>query len=506
MPSESQNGTQEVSKDRQGLRKFLRFSLIYAVGDVLTKGARILLIPFYLAYLSKSEVGQVAVIQAVIILSSTLMGLGFGFVVRRFYHDYAEQGDAFASTLWGARLFAALPVYGMLLVAGTLLHGQSAGAVPLHIIQLAITVGFIRGGQNITELWLNVREEPVAYRAFTFTQFFLTTALAIYLVGFRGLGVIGVVVGELLSQIIMFLVSAFLHLRKSLPQRRVVKWKAVFAYSVPVLPHAFFMWGLLGIDRLILNEHVSSSKIAVYEIGYVLASFLSIVIGSMRAAWTPDYFRNAENDANGNRYAQVTYLYMLLTTSAALLGLLFAPEIIALFSLTSKVAYDDSVHVMRIVVFGYVAMAIFLASNQFLLYHHKTGLLSFISGAGFTINVVANTLLIPQIGIWGAGIATVLAYTSMSIATIYFTAPNPWTARTNFSLLLTLGSFVIFGIAACLLPSHWDAASLVARVAIILSFLLVTLVRIKRNEKGARQIQFRFGTSDFRTVNHKGTA
>ncbi len=494
---------QTTSNTPRGAGRFLKFSLIYAFGDLLTKGARIVLIPYYLSMMTQAEVGELAVLQAIIILSWTILAFGFGFVVRRYYHDYQDQGDSFVSTLWTARILGGLPIYGLLLLTGYAFFNYSDGSIPLAWILLAITAGYLKGGLNIVEFWLNIREEPVKYRAFTFFQFLTTTLLIIFFVSVKRLGVQGVIIGELLSYSIFAIISAFILFRKALPNLRAVRWREVFSYCLPVLPHALFMWGLMGVDRLILNEYVATERIAIYEVGYLLGSFLSVIVRSMRAAWIPTYFKNANDSDSGEQFGKLATIYFYFAFYAALGGMLFAPEIIYLFSFTSSKTYLDSVYVMRIVIYGFVAMALFLAINQPLLYQRRTGLLAMISGTGLAVNVAANLLLIPQYGIYGAAFATVIAYVVMTTMTFVITTrvySFEWETRTN---LMFGAYFLLFGAVACLMPPTPTTWFVPIKTGLAILFPLATLFRLKSSSTGLMKIEARFAWTNLAALRRK---
>ena len=88
--------------------RFFRSTLIYAVGDLLTKGARIVLIPYYIHSLTKDEIGLWAVLQVVVLATWTLLAFGFGAAIQRFYNDYEDRGDQFVSSLWWSRMMLSL--------------------------------------------------------------------------------------------------------------------------------------------------------------------------------------------------------------------------------------------------------------------------------------------------------------------------------------------------------------------------------------------------------------
>lgn len=499
-PNES---AQSAGHAPRGVGRFLRFTLIYGVGDLLAKGARIILIPFYLSVMTKAEIGELAVLQAISFCCWTLLGFGMSFAVQKFYVQYQDQGqdqghgDALASSLWLARWIGGLPFFALTMLLGWGFYHVSGESIALYLILAAITAGYLRGGINIVEFWLNIREEPLAYRAFTFGQFLLTTILIIYFVAGRGWGVAGVVLGELTSYSLFMVFSGVLLFKRAMPQLNIVNWREIFAYCLPVLPHAFFMGGLMGADRLILNQFVDRSEIGIYSIGFLLGSSLSIVIQSMRAAWLPAYFKNAQSADSHQQFGKIASIYFVATFFAALCGIFFAPEIVTLFSSTSTASYARSARVMQLILLGFVSMAVFLAVNQPLFYERKTGLLSMISGTGLLVNIVVNFSLIPLIGIWGAVTANIAAYSVMAVATLMVTRKIYNIQWETAALLQSTVVFLVFSGIAWGLPPETIVWLIPLKAIVLLVFVALILFRIRRSAGVLITLEPRFAWSRF---------
>ena len=227
-------------------RGFLSSSLVYALGDLLTKGARFILIPYYIAVFSAGEIGQWGVLQAITIASFTLSTLGLNFATRKFYNPYQDQGDALVSTFWVVRFILSLPILGLLLLG--MFSWQSgyveqSNLIGFPLIAMALISGNLRGGNNLVESWLNICEEAVKYRLFTFLQFLTSTILIIFLVSFLKWGLMGAIAGELIAMATWTVISGFILFSRAAPLKCVINWREIIAYSWPTLPHSFFMWG-----------------------------------------------------------------------------------------------------------------------------------------------------------------------------------------------------------------------------------------------------------------------
>ena len=499
--SDEEESAQGATKTPRGMGRFLRFSLIYGFGDLLAKGARIILLPFYVSVLSQAEIGELAVLQAISFCCWTLLGFGFSFAVQKFYVEYEAEGDTLASSLWLTRLIGGLPFYGLMMLLGWGFYHVSGQSIPLYLILVAITAGYLRGGINIVEFWLNIREEPLAYRAFTLGQFLVTTILIIYFVAWRGWGVAGVVLGELTSYSLFVIFSAIVLFKRAMPRLNIVKWREIFQFCLPVLPHAFFMGCLISVDRLILHQlDVPRSEIGIYSIGFMLAAFLSIVVQSMRAAWLPAYFRNAKSADSHQQFGKMASIYFVATFFTALFGIFFAPEIVSIVSMfggASTASYTQSARVMQFILLGFVSMAVFLAVNQPLFYQRKTGILSMISGTGLLVSVGVNFAIIPMLGIWGAVVANISAYSVMAITTLLVTRKIysiEWETR---EMLQSTAVFLMFCAIAWLLPAETIVWLIPLKAIALLMFIALILFRVKISSDSSITLQSRFGWSKF---------
>lgn len=428
-------------------RRFLTVTLIYALGDLLTKGARFILIPYYIQVLTQAEIGMLAVLQAISLACWFLLGGGWSVGVQRFYMSHDDRGEDFISTLWFTRLLIGLPL-GLALAGVGLACGVSVLNISGWLIAMAIMSGCLRGGSNIIEAWLMIRKEPVKQRSFTFLQFITITVLIIVCVSGLKMGVWGVFVGELIGYAFWSLLTGGWMLRIGKVDWSLPQWREMYKHCAPMLPHLLFMWGLASIDRLILKQFVTLEELGSYEVGYMAAAVLSVMALSMRAAWLPDYFRNAENAAGQAKYTKTATFYVA-TISLCTAGLiLFAPELIYLITLGNP-NYAGVSSIMRIVVIGIYCQSLFMAFNQPIIYAGRLSRLAKVSGGSLVINVLMNYWLIPLYGTTGAAIATVIAYCFAAVAIFAVVQQSDsfqWEYRKFAAIFASVVFFAILGI------------------------------------------------------------
>ncbi|MFK7819098.1 MAG: lipopolysaccharide biosynthesis protein [Planctomycetaceae bacterium] len=466
-------------------KHFLYKSAIYAIGDLLTKGSRFVLIPFYAHTFSTEEVGLLAILLAINIAAWTLMSIGFGFGVRRFHveeEQHANQADVFLSSMFWSRAFAAIPLLGILLLAGVLFCQNTTTAIPMNLMLISIVSGYFRAGLNVYENALMAREQAVRYRAFTFSLFTSTTLAIICAVVVLDLGLAGAIYAEALLTTIWGIGIAIFLTRKAKPNFSIVTRDRIRC-CLPVVPHMFFAWALASSDRILLERFgVSTDRIGVYDVGYMLASTLGVFSVAMRSAWFPGFFRTAKDPDANQRYGETATLYFCVVAAVGVGLILLAPECVAL--LTPE-TYANAVPIMRLVVVGSLFLTIFVAANQPMFFANKTGVIAATSFLGLLTNLAANFLLIPRYGEFGAAISTIIGYSVMATAMLLL-VQRQFKVRWSYESLGTLLAGAAVAVAMGLLPNWSGVPGMAGRGIIAIGFATGCLLVGRRQQIAAR--------------------
>lgn len=469
-------------------RRFLYKSAIYAIGDLLTKGSRFILIPFYAHTFSQNDMGLMALLMAIAVASQIGLSLGLNFGVRRFHVDEEETRDRanrFVSTMFWARALYSLPWVAVLMLTGWLYCRFSDTQLSVPLVFGAIGIGYFRSGLNIYENSLIVREEPVQYRAFTCSQFVSTTALVVLAVVVGEFGLHGAIFAELFALVVWFVGVATFVTRRAVPRLGSLDWTKIRNHCVPAIPHLMFMWALASADRLLLERFgISTEEIAVYEVGYLVATALSVFSIAMQAAWFPGFFRTATNAGSKHEYGKTATLYFAVVTVVGVALALVAPECIAI---VAPDAYSGAADIMRVVLIGNFFLTVFTACSQPLLFENRTLQMSLASGIGLTANIVANVILIPRMGLMGAAIATVVAYATIA-ATAFIMAQRVFPVQWDYESAALLGVGAIAAAAIGIRSADPGAQSLVLRVGLGVAFTAFALAIVWRKRKSAQLV------------------
>lgn len=412
--------TQAPTRAGRGLGKRMgSASVIYVAGALVTNLAKFLLVPFYVRYLTQAEVGIVVFLQAVSYALARVYPLGLGQAIKRYYVDFEVERDAdrFTAGIWWVVTAVAVAL-SVLLILSVPLWGQYVGSQikPSYLV-LSILIAALQGSATIPLMRYIVRQQPTANTVFTILQMVTITGAIIYLVAGRGMGVEGVLWGQVVGYAAWAVISGVLINAPARLKPTFGKLGEAFRYSIVLLPHLLFIWGITFADRLVLESKVSLEALGVYGIGYQMGTLLTIVSISISNAWLAQFFRTGETE-RGPRMFTTTFTTIFLLILFISLGLfLFAPEIIAV---VASREYAGSVLILQLVVIAHV----FHAANQFfmlpLFLVKKTKHISTSTGLGLLANVVGLVVLVPWLGIVGAALATIMAYLAASGSSLYF--------------------------------------------------------------------------------------
>ena len=358
------------------------------------------------------------------------------------------------TTLLGLVAVLAAPLVSDLLL-GTREHAAEVRAAALGLwsftnLELAYAI-------------LRVDERTRPYLVASLLNVALTVTLTVTLVVVLDEGALGLLLGNFwASAVILLGLWWVLRDRLGLPDR--AELGRMLRFGGPTVPAEVSVFALFFIDRLWLYRYESPDAAGLYSLSVKLAAGVIFTVRAFQYAWPPLAYSIAD-DAEARRvYARITTYYVLVTgivvLTLALVGrwvvrLLAAPEFYEAHEALPWVALGWALYGLFLVL---VAMA---GRAQVTVRNAPAAL------CGLVANVIALALLVPPMGIAGAGIALCVAYLVMLVAMYAFTRSL---FRVDFEwrrlalIVLVCGGAVALGELA--LPTS-GAGGLLGRLALV---------------------------------------
>jgi O-antigen/teichoic acid export membrane protein len=249
------------------------------------------------------------------------------------------------------------------------------------------------------------------------------------------------------------------------------KWLTIsVTFGLPALLHALAIWGVTFADRMILTHYSDLGDVGVYGIAYQIASLLSVIVTSTGNAWLSVYYEDENLTYDTKRFSASLDGIFTLFIGSFFFVYIFAHDLILVFA---DPGYLGGLPVVRIVSVGLLGFGIAYIHNIILMYYDKERIMSLISALCLVVNVGANIILIPDIGVRGAAISSLITFWLMCACSCLYLYHSE-------RVFIRLRSFMLFGlsIVAALVVTPLLSISFYVR-AIVFTLLSICLVSIQ---------------------------
>ncbi len=274
------------------------------------------------------------------------------------------------------------------------------------------------------------------------------------------------VLGQLLAQSAAVAV-ALIAVRPIMFRRRHLRMlSGALRYSAGLVPAALATFMLDASDRLIIRHDLGPVAVARYAVAYNVASLTIILLGVLNSVWMPRVFALVDTRVRASVLtASRDVLYALLIP--AVVGLCAASPIILSIWVPPSYRPGGLLLIVAIVAVTAFPAAAMMSASRVLLFAGSTLTIGLSTVLAALANIGLNMLVVPALGIAGAGLATFCCY-SLLFALLAFRAgritPLP---RPPVALIAKVVAAVAISLLSTQLPS--DPAMTAARAIVALS-------------------------------------
>jgi O-antigen/teichoic acid export membrane protein len=393
------------------LRAFVRDGAIYAIPSFLSRGLSLVLVPLYTRVLNPSDYGALDLFMTFAGVVNLTIALEVSQGVARFYASEPDpqRKVAYASSaLWFTIAVYTLFATAMLALPGlsTLIMGQSG-------LDAAFKVGIVYIWINsVYHLIQNQFRWELRSRDYAVTSILMTVvtaSVAVMLTVVLRWGLVGLLVGSVAGSAAATCMGLF-RLRTSFRAVLSVRQlKQMLAFSTPLVVSGIAVWLNTYVDRLVIRHYLTIDDVGLYGVGYRIASIAGLVMVGFQGALTPLVYAHFQKPDTPWQLARVFRCFLAVALTVFLTLTLFAHDILQI--MTTPAYFGGAVVVIYLVPVAFLAnMYIFSPGIGIA---KKTHLLVWINVGGGLLNLVLNLVLVPQMGITGAGLSSLIAYTAV---------------------------------------------------------------------------------------------
>jgi O-antigen/teichoic acid export membrane protein len=460
------------------LRRLLRTTAAYQVGDVVSKIFAVALLPVYTRHVSRAQYGVAELLMTGIVLVSILVRLGIGEAYVR-YH-YADEDparrDALARRAVGSVLAATTVVALVFAAFAAPLSQLVLDVRDPTTFRIAVLGLWAFTNLELAYAMLRVDERARAYVAATLANVLTTIGLTIWLVVVRDQQARGLLLGNYAASTAVLLALWASLGRRLLPRRGGAAHPALHSlprllrFGLPTVPADASVYALNLVDRYYLFHRYGAATAGVYSIAVKLAGSVAFVVRAFQYSWPPLAY-SIEDDAEAGRfYALVATYYLLLTGWAVAALLLLGRWITRLLAAPGFFGAHTALPWLALgwALYGLFVIFVAIAGRAEVTTRNFPA-----AACGLVANVVLLLVLVKPLGIAGAGLALAGAYVVMLAAMRLLTrglfhVPFEWDRVAHLALVLGGGAAA----GELLLPTE-GAAGLLARIAVAAALPLV---------------------------------
>jgi O-antigen/teichoic acid export membrane protein len=418
-------------------RTHVRGSTLLLLGRVLTLLITTATQVVIVRALTKTEYGGFAYALALAAVGQTLLSLGQGRLLSRFMAKYEEERDY--DRMFGSMALAMLTIgatstvfIGALYLMSDLLIGSAVhDPATVEVVLILVFLGPLEALDQVFVAMFAVFSRPRAifFRKYVFTpglRLVVVIALALtdssvtfLAVGYLLAGFVGLFVYLAVSVQVLRQRRLLHHLH---PRRLVLPYRAVFAFSMPLLTGELFLLSLTVGGVLILGYYHSAAEVASYRAVFNPSRLNNAVQQAFVPLFLPLAARLfARSDIGGLRrsyWHTATFVAVLTFPLFALTGPLAPQVTVALFG----PRYADSALILALLSVGYY-FSVVLGFNAYTLQVCER--LRYLVGVNVSVavlNILVSLLLVQRYGAVGIAIANLSALVVQNVL-------NQWALR-----------------------------------------------------------------------------
>jgi O-antigen/teichoic acid export membrane protein len=278
---------------------------------------------------------------------------------------------------------------------------------------------------------------------YTIDENLTSVLLSWIMIRYFGMGVAGLLWGQLIASAIVFVLLSIRFLRKLPFNIDFTLLKSSLKLSIPLTPRIFF--GVIGnqFDKYMIGLLNTVGGVGIYNLGQKIANVTFTFMTALQNVFTPQVYSKMFNEGELGGVSIGRYLtpFLYVSVAGGLALSLFAEELIILLT---PLSYHGSISIVTL--FSLLYVTYFFGKQPQLIYAKKTGITSLLTLLSISLNIIINIPFIYFWGLEGAAWGSLVAGI-LSGSIVFRVSQKYYRIVWEYpKLLLILGSFFIFAL------------------------------------------------------------
>lgn len=251
-----------------------------------------------------------------------------------------------------------------------------------------------------------VRKQAKNYGVFQVSQSLINMLLSLLLVVYFLQGAAGRIWVLNLMPLVYAVIALFLLHKDDLLgfAWRPAYLREIFAFGVPLIPHAVGYFLLSSVDRFVINDKLGLAQVGIYMVAVQLVFAMGLVFDAINNAYVPWLFERLKRNQTEEKKQIVrwTYAYSIILIGIVALAVVSGP---ALLILIAGEKYSEAANGIGWLALGQALHGMYMMVTNYIFYSKRTGLLWLSTMTAGLVNVGLLMVLVSFMGLKGAAIA-----------------------------------------------------------------------------------------------------
>lgn len=488
------------------LKKTGKHSIVYGLGNLVSKIIAFLLVPVYTRVLTPSEYGILSLITVSLSITAIVLNMGMQTTLFRFYiFDYTDEKNRkkLVSTI-----LIFLNVTSILLIFILIYFSDNISSLLFSNIEysfylkIVFVATFFEINSHISLSLLRSQEKSKIFSIFTIIRLVIQISFILFFVVYLREGVVGALKGILISQIIFYVINLPVIIKNIDFSFSFKILKKALRFGIPLIPVAISSWIMTMIDRIFLERIYDASVVGIYTIAYNFGMILNLLfVSPVQLAWAQIKWTIIKKEEEAKNIFSYIMTYYMTIGVFLLIGIVLSSEnIIRIFTTP---AYYSAIEIVPFITIGYLFFGYYYMVNIGISLKSRTEINAVILILSASINIFLNYVLIPRYSMMGAAISTTISYISLAILS-YFINRKFYQVNYQWSRIVKIfiSGFIILSIFYNI-PEVNLVFSILIKLLLIFSYFIILYILKFYEKREIRKIKCFINDFRIRIFNKK---
>lgn len=350
--------------------KILKDSIIYLVGELLTKALPFLLLPYLTRTLGAKGFGELSYYLTLLALLGIFVGLSQEGAITRYYYFYGNKAlDLIVRTGY---------LYNIIFSFICLLF---CWIWKSEILTYLVLISMFSSFLNVQLALRQCQKQPIPYIVIQLLSSFSMVILTIIFIEFLpGDKVANRLLAILVSTTLVFLVTYFFINNKFKIKRKfsLIHYKTAFIYlltfGIPLILHQISIFIKGQVDRVFIYKYYDATELGIYSAGVQIASVLTIIFMATNKAIVPYYYEALKKKTLNIKMIKKYTLISLVIVGLPAIICYFLPNTLFIWILGSQ--FNETQYYTVLFLIGYGLTLPYLILVNYLFFNNENKIIS----------------------------------------------------------------------------------------------------------------------------------